>query len=137
VGDLFVNVLTRNFTGDIDIFTLNGLQPLAKIVVYADLAENETGRVIYLRKPEKLLLRIQGRTPGDEGANYRFKFAGSFVASRESETPGGPELPRVAVRDEGSVRVNSVGTIIETPVKRSKKTEPVAEKTAESRNCRA
>src|SRR5688500_4866895 len=65
-GDLFINVVTRNFTGDIDIFTQSGLRPLAKIVVYADLAESETGRVLYLRKPEKMILRVQGRKPGDE-----------------------------------------------------------------------
>src|SRR5688572_6727147 len=50
-GDLFVNFLTRNFTGDIDIFIQEGLRPLSKIVTYADLAETETGRVLYLRKP--------------------------------------------------------------------------------------
>lgn len=130
VGDLFVNVLTRNFTGDIDLFTQNGLQPLVKIVVYADLAENETGRVIYLRKPEKLLLRIQGRTPGDEAATYRIKFAGSFVASSATENRP-PELPEVsATANEGNVRVNAAGTIVAAPArwaaKQALKTERVA-----------
>lgn len=118
VGDLFVNVLTRNFTGDIDLFTQNGLQPFGKIVVYADLAENETGRVIYLRKPEKLLLRIQGRTPGDEPATYRIKFAGSFIASSAAENLP-PELPELsAIANEGNVRVNAVGTIVAAPTRR-------------------
>ena len=68
-GDLFVNIVTKNFTGDIDIWTVAGLKPLTKVVVYADFTESETGRVIYLRKPEKMILRIQGRTPGDEPAS--------------------------------------------------------------------
>lgn len=118
-GDLFINVQTHNFTGDIDVFTLNGLQPLAKIVLYADLGESETGRVVYLRKPEKLLLRIQGRTPGDEAATYRIKFAGSFVASMNSGGRDEPPLPRVTAREEGTERVNSVGTIIARPAEPS------------------
>jgi len=123
VGDLFINVQTHSFTGDIDIFTLSGLQPLGKIVMYADLGDTETGRAIYLRKPEKLLLRIQGRTPGDEAATYRIKFAGSFVASREPEGSAPPELPRVAKQAERGDRVNSVGTLLETPAERRARIE--------------
>ena len=89
-GDLFINIVTRNLTGDIDVFTQTGLRPLTKIVVYGDLAENETGRVLYFRKPEKLILRIQGRTPGDEAATFRLKFAGSFIASTQTEAPAEP-----------------------------------------------
>src|SRR5215203_1352557 len=51
-GDLFINVQSRNFTGDIDVFVTAGLRPLTKMVMYADQPESETGRVIYLRKPE-------------------------------------------------------------------------------------
>jgi len=114
VGDLFVNILTRNFTGDIDLFTQTSLQPLAKIVIYADLAETETGRVIYLRKPEKILLRVQGRTPGDDAASIRLKFAGSFVASTATEVEQ-PALPKVIAQTDSGVRVNSVGTILPKP----------------------
>ena len=112
-GDLFVNIVTKNFTGDIDIWAAAGLKPLTKIVVYADLAESETGRVIYLRKPEKMILRVQGRTPGDEPALFRVKFAGSFVASAETTAPDEPALPKVVPGNESGIRVNSVGTIIE------------------------
>lgn len=152
-GDLFLNLVTRNFTGDIDVFTLGGLQPLTKIVVYADLGETETGRVIYLRKPERLLLRVQGRTPGDDPATFRIKFAGSFVASKLQEPPLEPALPTVTAKNESGIRVNSVGTIVEvipkatptpavtddraevavteraedTPKKAESKTEPVTE----------
>src|SRR5688500_7309944 len=112
-GDLFINVVTRNFTGDIDLFTLSGLRPLTKIVVYADFAESETGRVIYFRKSEKMILRVQGRTPGDDPATFRIKFAGSFVASTLPEPAAEPSLPSVTAKNESGIRVNSVGTIVE------------------------
>src|SRR5688572_26891425 len=112
-GDLFINVVTRNFTGDIDLFTMSGLRPLTKIVVYADFAESETGRVLYFRKPEKMILRVQGRTPGDDPATFRIKFAGSFVASSLQEPPAEPSLPSVTAKNESGIRVNAVGTIVE------------------------
>lgn len=111
-GDLFVNIQTSNFAGDLDIFMMPGLRPLSKIVIYPDLSVAETGRVLYLRKAETLLLRIEGRSPGDDDATYRIKFAGSFVASRAEEVMP-PEVPKAKADPESSVRVNSVGTIIE------------------------
>ncbi len=125
-GDLFINVVTRNFTGDIDVFTVSGLKPLTKIVLYADFGENETGRVIYLRKPEKMILRIQGRTPGDDPATFRIKFAGSFIASTQTEPAAEPELPTLTAKNESGIRVNSVGTIVEIIPKATPTPVPVA-----------
>ena len=116
-GDLFVNIVTRNFTGDLDIFAVNGLRPVTKIVIYAIDAENETGRALYFRKNERLLLRIQGRSPNDDSASFRIKFAGSFVAAKESDAPAGPELPKVDTGRDSGIRVNSVGTILPPPPK--------------------
>lgn len=110
-GDLFVNVVTKNLSGDIDIFIADGLRPLTKLVVYADLASSETGRVLYLRKPEKLILRVEGRTPNDDPAEFHLKFAGSFEAAIPTEEPPVPKVSDLAENDSG-VRVNSVGTII-------------------------
>jgi len=111
-GDIFVNVVSKNFNGDIDIFVAEGLKPLSKIVVFAESTESETGRVIYLRKPEKLILRIEGRSPNDDPANFKLKFAGSFVAAVDTgEQP--PDLPEIKKQGKDSgVEVNSVGTII-------------------------
>ena len=122
-GDLFINLTTTNFSGDIDLWIESGLRPLAKIVVYGDSSKNETGRVVYLRKGEKLLLRVQGRPPGDENASYRIKFAGSFIAS--NLPPPADQLPVVASAD-GPVKVNSAGTIIDV-----KKPEPAKEPVAD------
>lgn len=114
-GDVFVNLVSKNFAGDIDIFLQAGLKPLTKIVVYPDFGEVETGRVIYLRKPEKLLLRVQGRTPNDDPATFRLRFAGSFVAAAGGSSV--PEDPKVSSAAGGSVAVNSVGTKIPQPPK--------------------
>ncbi len=109
-GDMFVSVITKHFDGDIDIFIAEGMLPLAKIVVYSDGLVNETGKLIYLRKPENLLLRIQGRPPGDDPATFQIKFGGGFVAARSAAAA---EAPRVASTQETDTKVNSVGTIIE------------------------
>lgn len=114
-GDVFINVQTSNFNGDIDIFTADNLRPLTKITIYADLSENETGRVVYLRRPEKLVLRIEGRSPNDDAATFKIKFAGAFAAmTNAAETPDAPE---VKTETKSDVRVNSVGTIIEVKPK--------------------
>lgn len=127
-GDVFINVQSKNFTGDVDLFVVPTQVPLTKIVIYADQVESETGRVVYLRKPERLVLRIQGRTPGDEEASVRIKFAGSFAASK-LEDSSGSELPKVESSAESGIRVNSVGTILESPPKESPATrERVAER---------
>ncbi len=116
-GDLFINLVTKNLTGDIDVFTVNGLRPITKIVVYADYGEAETGRAVYFRKPEKLLLRIQGRSPNDDAAAFRLKFAGSFVAAKSDGVPAAPELPKVNAEIPSDLRVNSVGTILPAQTK--------------------
>ena len=116
-GDVFINVQTSNFNGDIDVFTADNLKPLTKITIYADLSENETGRVIYLRKPEKLVLRIEGRSPNDDAATFKIKFAGEFVAMTNVSETDTPEVPQVKTGNQSDVRVNSVGTIIEVKPK--------------------
>lgn len=132
-GDMFINVVTKNFNGDIDIFNAEGLRPMTKMVIYAGVAEHETGRVIYFRKPEKLILRVEGRTPNDEAATFRIKFAGSFVAVADTGREQ-PALPEVKAANESGIRVNSVGTILEvipkatpTPVETVAQAEPTKE----------
>lgn len=127
-GDIFVNVVTKNLNGDIDVFAVEGLRPLTKIVVYADSSDNETGRVIYLRKSEKIIMRIQGRTPNDDPATFQIKFAGSFLASTESESNSEPKLPEVAKNADRDVIVNSVGTIIGVKPKPTPEPKPAKEK---------
>lgn len=116
-GDVFINVVTKNLDGDIDVFTADNLRPLTKITVYSDNPDSETGRVIYLRQPQKLILRVEGKTPTDEPATYRIKFAGSFQAITGVAESDESKQPEVKQNEEGDIRVNSVGTIIEVKPK--------------------
>lgn len=124
-GDLFINISTRNLNGNVDVFAADGLRLLTRVTVFADAAESETGRVVYFRKPERLILRVEGRTPNDDPATFRIKFAGSFQPLIAGEAGPEPALPEVRTENESGIRVNSVGTIIEvrprsTPVTESK-----------------
>ncbi|MCY7345358.1 MAG: hypothetical protein LH614_03985 [Pyrinomonadaceae bacterium] len=123
-GDVFINVVTTNLNGDIDIFTADNLRPLAKITLYADASDNETGRVIYLRQPAKLILRIEGRTPNDDAAIFRVKFAGSFAPASLAENPEA-ETPQIKTDNQTDIRVNSVGTIIEIKPKPTPKPKEI------------
>lgn len=116
-GDVFINVVTKNLDGDIDIFTADGLRPLTKIRVYSDNSDGETGRVIYLRQPQKLILRVEGKTPTDDPASFRIKFAGSFQPAEAIAETEESKQPEVTSKEETDVRVNSVGTIIEVKPK--------------------
>jgi hypothetical protein len=110
-GDIFVNVVTKNFAGDIDIFTAEALRPMTKMVIYPDgNSSNETGRLIYLRKGERLLLRIEGRSPNDDPAMFRIKFGGSFIAIAGTKEEDPPSIANS--QSESGIKVNSVGTIV-------------------------
>ncbi len=126
-GDIFINVQTSNFNGDIDIFTAGNLKPLTKITIYADDTTRETGRVVYLRQPAKLILRIEGRSPNDDAATFQIKFAGSFQPIETAETAA-PQTPEVKSENKSDVRVNSVGTIIEVKPKPQPPKETIAKK---------
>lgn len=123
-GDIFVNVATTNFTGDIDVYSADSMKPLTKMVMYADAGQSETGRLIYLRQPARLLLRIEGRPPNDEAATFRIKFAGSFVALAP-ETYQPP--PTVAKRESVESRKASVSSESKTETPKSEDQEPKAE----------
>lgn len=119
-GDVFINVVTRNFNGDIDIFDYDGLKPLSKIVIYSSGGVDETGRIVYLRKPERMLLRIEGRTPGDDPASFTIKFAGSFVAMRPTRTRGDASTEPTVATDLGGVKLSSSGAVIPGSTNRGK-----------------
>jgi len=95
-GDIFINVVAENLTGDVDVFMAGTLKPLTKLKIYADSTAFESGRVIYVRKRERLILRVTGRSPNDDPATYQIKFAGSFQALARDENA--PVLPTVAER---------------------------------------
>ncbi|MEQ1922941.1 MAG: hypothetical protein ABL952_10585 [Pyrinomonadaceae bacterium] len=133
-GDIFINVVTKNLSGDIDVYTADGLRPLTKVVIYADIGTSETGRLVYLRKPERLILRVEGRTPGDEAATFRIRFAGSFIAMKPVKAEKEPVVDADVKAEDRGIRVNSVGTILPSdpkpvPPKKVDVEKPKAEKT--------
>ena len=132
-GDVFINVVTTNLNGDIDIFTADNLRPLSKITIYADASNGETGRIVYLRQPTKLLLRIEGRTPNDNPASYRIKFAGSFAPAEAVAESADSVAPQIKSDNQTDVRVNSIGTIIEI---KPKSIAPPKETAAETKSNR-
>ncbi|MBV9214999.1 MAG: hypothetical protein JO053_02395 [Acidobacteria bacterium] len=111
-GDIFINVTSKNLTADIDVYVAEGLKPLTKMVIYPESGLSETGRLIYLRKPENLILRVEGRAQGDEAATFQIKFAGSFIA--KAGISQGPDKPETVEPLSGAIKVNSVGTILES-----------------------
>ena len=85
-GDLVITLESRNLNGDIDIFAAAGLRPLLKFTVYAESSLSITKR-IYLRKRERLILRVEARSPDDDEGTYHLRFGGSF-----EPISGGPLL---------------------------------------------
>src|SRR6266487_4399745 len=85
-GDLVITLESRNLNGDIDIFAAAGLRPLSKFTVYAESSLPITKR-IYLRKRERLILRVEARSPNDDEGTYHLRFGGSF-----EPVSGGPKL---------------------------------------------
>jgi hypothetical protein len=125
-GDIFLKVKANNLNGDIDVFEAETLRPISKIRLFADFSADEIVRSIYLRKSEKLLLRIEGRTPNDDLATVKIQFTGSFVASSETAIDESG-IPKVDKKNEGETEVNSVGTIIVVKPKEISKEIPNVE----------
>lgn len=130
VGDLFLNVESANFNGDIDLFEATTLRPISKISIYAAESAATTSRIVYFRQRTRVVMRIEGRTTNDEAARYRINFSGSFAAATDLPQPPEDLEPKVSTKasDEAVARVNSAGAIIEVlPPKNQpepEKTEP-------------
>lgn len=114
-GDVMMDVSVSNFNGDIDVFSADQLRPKTKITMFPGMETWETSRILYARQRERLLIRIEGRTPNDDPAVFRIRFSGSF----EALPPEVAAVREPAVRSapKGAEKVNSVGTIIESESK--------------------
>ena len=117
-GDLTITVRSHNLNGDVDLFTEGSLRPLLKFTLYAESTSPVT-RSIFLRKREDLILRVEARTPDDEGGIYEIRFGGSFVPiSTEptlAETPDSTSETEATTVRKGSRRVSSVGARLPEP----------------------
>jgi hypothetical protein len=137
-GDVLITVDSRNLNGDIDVFTLSGLQPLLKFTVYAGSSSPIT-KSIYLRRQEDLILRVEGRTPNDDDAVYRIHLGGSFepiTSGPLAEHEDASEPGTTVASGKGGKRVSSVGARIEEPpgeVAETPKPEPMPVESADAK----
>ena len=117
-GDLLITVDSRNFNGDVDVFTASSLRPLLKFTVYASNSAPIT-KSIYLRQPVDLILRVEGRTPNDDEAIYSLHFGGAFESITSGalvEHEDASQHSKVGeASSKGGRRVSSVGARIDEP----------------------
>jgi hypothetical protein len=120
-GDLVITLESTNLNGDIDIFTAAGLRPLLKFTVYAESSLPISKR-IYLRKRERLILRVEARSPNDDEGTYHLRFGGSFEPISGgpllAENGSATEQPAASSSRPGGKqgrRVSSVGARIAEP----------------------
>ncbi len=113
-GDVNLTLETENFDGDVDLFEAVTLRPLIKITIAAETESNKTSRIVYFRKHEQVVLRIEGRSLTNDAAAYHIAFSGSFAAA--ADLPAQPDNePKVTEKSNPNAvaRVNSAGAIIE------------------------
>lgn len=109
-GDVFLTITTSNLNGDFDLFVGDNMRPLLKASVFASSVPTQMERQVYLRKNEKLILRVEGRSPNDDPGTYKITFSGAF----EPIAGVGADAPKVTGggEPESGVIVNSVGTVV-------------------------
>lgn len=130
-GDLVVKVESQNLNGDVDLFQVGTLRPLAKVSMYAGELSTSTTKSLYLRQRENIILRVEARTPNDNEGTYRIGFSGGFEAmaapAAQPETEATAEQTSSTTRREkNNRRVSSVGARMEEPepVETAKTTQP-------------
>lgn len=132
-GDLNLNIETANFDGDVDLFEAGTLRTIAKITVAASGAEAaKTSRIVYFRKREQVVLRVEGRTLVDEAARYKINFSGSFAAAAGLPAPPDDLTSKVERKpsENAVARVNSAGAIVEVLPPKKPAPKPVEETAA-------
>jgi hypothetical protein len=130
-GDLLITIDSKNLNGDMDIFTAVTFRPLMKTTLYASSQSGEVTKGLYLRNRQIFILRVEARTPNDEGGTYHIRFGGTFAPFS-----GGIPVAENTTRQEDSSaasgnsnRLSSVGATIPRPVVETPTPEPkVAEK---------
>jgi hypothetical protein len=139
-GDLLITMDSRNLNGDIDVFTAVTFRPLMKTSIYAS-SQPPLGvtKGIYLRTHQILILRVEARSPSDEGGTYHVRFGGSFapfsggIPVAENTEPEGDAATRRGTKRLSSVGATIAEPVVETPptAAETKPAENAAEKPAE------
>src|SRR5207245_1710023 len=118
-----------------DVFTAITFRPLMKITVYANTISPEVTKSIYLRSRQVLILRVEARTPNDDGGSYQIRFGGAFEpfsgGIRVAEnTEQKSETARASGRK--TRRLSSVGARVEEPPAEVSPTPSEAKPTTEN-----
>lgn len=116
-GDLIVTAESENLEGDVDVFTVGALRPLAKISLYALGTKSGGSKTIYLRTRESLILRVEARTPNDNAGNFRVSFNGTFEPVSSNIPDPEPVIPTLssASAPQKGRRVTATGARIAEP----------------------
>lgn len=117
-GDLIVIAEGRNLEGDVDVFTVGTLRPLAKVSFYAGGTTSGGSKTIYLKNRESLILRVEARTPNDNEGSFRVRFEGSFepiIGDVLIPEPVGLPSAETSSAGKKTRRVNAVGARIDEP----------------------
>jgi hypothetical protein len=118
-GDLEILVESKNINGDIDLFSASSLRPLTKLSIYDTGGSATLSKSVYLKSEERLILRIEARTSGDEEGTYTIQFNGAFIASKDP-VPNNEEEAETTARTEQTAKgdtykVNAAGARIHEP----------------------
>ena len=133
-GDLLITMNSKNLNGDIDVFTAVTFRPLMKTSIYASTqAPLGVTKGIYLRTHQILILRVEARSPSDEGGTYHVRFGGSFAPFSGGIPVAENTEPESESADStrGTKRLSSVGATIPEPVV---ETPPAAAETKPAEN---
>lgn len=114
-GDLVVTVQYSNLNGDIDLFTADGMRPLAKIGLVASDNAIKVERTVFLRIHENLILRVEAKSANDDPGRYQISFAGTFepIASATEAPP--PPTVEAKSSSTNRRRVTTAGEVIIEP----------------------
>lgn len=125
-GELEVTVESSGLEGDVDLYIADGLRPLVKIPLYVASEATRISKTVFLRREERLILRVEARATGDVAGTYRIRFSGAFAP--ELNAPEMVESPLlVAPPPVGELRTATGGRIAGAPAERS------AERTTEEK----
>jgi hypothetical protein len=120
-GDLTIALQYSNLNGDIDLFTLDGMRPLAKIGLVASDNTIKVERTVFLRIEEKLILRVEAKSANDDPGRYQIHFSGTFSAIVDAADAPPPPTVEGKTTSTNRRRVTTAGEVIIEP-----EPEPVA-----------
>ena len=116
-----ISVQYSNLNGDIDLFTSDGMRPLAKIGLVASDNLIKVERTVFLRLHEKLILRVEAKSANDDPGRYQIHFAGTFEPIADAGEAPTPPTVEAKPNSTNRRRVTTAGEVIIEP-----EPEPVA-----------